>query len=812
MNTGSYFSGEGRLSVVDPLSRHGDRQLRRVRHRPRQRGGGSPMHGSSSARSPKGVMEFNLDSNKVVRGAGQGIPFPRGTRRSPSTARAGSTASSRAPAPAGSPAWLTCSTRRSTETGTIALGECPVRVGRGADPAGVRRRGGRAGEEYLSCMALVITPAIVLSALRYSETSKIVRLATREHGVQSAIAKGALRPKSRFGAALQLLSEGQAQYLAKEHRELHVLTAFDLVSTSTSAWPPTWRATRPPPRLRRSCCTSPRPIPIPRATICFATRCMRSRRRRRPSVEALGFRVLWHLVSVLGFAPSLDACVRDGTLLPDDGALPFSTREGGALCPACAAEHGATQLPADARADLAALLDPDAALPTLDDRHGAAHRRLLARYVRYHLAEGAELPGARLLASPPLGGGMIIGTAGHIDHGKSALVAALTGQADGSPGRGAAARDHDRPQLRAARCCREAWSPGWWTCPGTRTSCGRWWPARRASISPCSSSPPTKASCRRRSSTSRCSSTWACRPAIPVVTKADLVEPEWLELVLAEVSERLARVTDRLRAARRDVGPYRRRPGRATRQARGQGGTARAASRHGPFPPPGGSVVLPGRRGHGGDGHGLVRPGRDRATPCRLLPSGGVGRVRSIESYGRALSIRASPARAPLSGWRGCTREAAQRGSWLVAADAPWQATRALDVELRAPGRRSAARSCCEAESACTLARPKSWPGCTRGRRSSPERTGLARLALEDPVVARGGDRLVRPELQPGRHDRRGAGARSRSAPPAHARGRPDSRPNAASERFAALLERRPGGLIAAELATPARRSRRRRR
>src|SRR5919205_2404338 len=77
-------------------------------------------------------------------------------------------------------------------------------------------------------MALVSTSAIVLSALRYSETSKIVRLATREHGVQSAIAKGALRPRSRFGAALQVLSEGQAQYLTKEHRELHVLTAFDL--------------------------------------------------------------------------------------------------------------------------------------------------------------------------------------------------------------------------------------------------------------------------------------------------------------------------------------------------------------------------------------------------------------------------------------------------------------------------------------------------------------------------------------------------------------------------------------------------------
>src|SRR5688572_14670083 len=77
-------------------------------------------------------------------------------------------------------------------------------------------------------MPLVSTPAVVLSSLRYSETSKIVRLATREHGVQSVIAKGALRPKSRFGASLQLLSEGQAQFVLKEHRELHLLTSFDL--------------------------------------------------------------------------------------------------------------------------------------------------------------------------------------------------------------------------------------------------------------------------------------------------------------------------------------------------------------------------------------------------------------------------------------------------------------------------------------------------------------------------------------------------------------------------------------------------------
>ena len=244
---------------------------------------------------------------------------------------------------------------------------------------------------YLSRMPLVATPAIVLSALRYSETSKIVRLATREHGVQSAIAKGALRPKSRFGAALQLLSEGQAQFLTKEHRELHTLTAFDLQHLHVGLASDLARYATASALAEVMLHFAPAD-PHPESYDLFRDALHALEQSPPVEVESLGFRLLWHLVSVLGFAPSLYTCVRDGTRLPVEGVLPFSTREGGALCPACAAQHGATQLPAEARADLAALLDPDAELPVLDERHGAAHRRLLARYIRYHLGEGAELP------------------------------------------------------------------------------------------------------------------------------------------------------------------------------------------------------------------------------------------------------------------------------------------------------------------------------------------------------------------------------------------------------------------------------------
>lgn len=240
-------------------------------------------------------------------------------------------------------------------------------------------------------VSITTTPAIVLSALRYSETSKIVRLATRELGVQSAIAKGALRPRSRFGAAVQVLSEGQAQLLMKEHRELHILAAFDLV------WLPAGLSGDLE-RYATACALAEVVLhfapadPHPESYDVFREALHSLEAAPAADTDALGFRMLWQLVSVLGFAPSLDACVRDGTPLEPGGPLPFSTREGGALCPACARAHGASVLPPRARVDLSGLVDPAAELPVLDSKHAAAHRRLLTRYVRYHLGEGAELP------------------------------------------------------------------------------------------------------------------------------------------------------------------------------------------------------------------------------------------------------------------------------------------------------------------------------------------------------------------------------------------------------------------------------------
>ncbi|NIR44131.1 MAG: DNA repair protein RecO, partial [Gemmatimonadetes bacterium] len=77
-------------------------------------------------------------------------------------------------------------------------------------------------------MALVSTPATILKTYEYSETSKILRLLTRDHGLCSVIAKGARRPRSRFGGLLEPFSDGVATFYVKEGRELHTLSGFEL--------------------------------------------------------------------------------------------------------------------------------------------------------------------------------------------------------------------------------------------------------------------------------------------------------------------------------------------------------------------------------------------------------------------------------------------------------------------------------------------------------------------------------------------------------------------------------------------------------
>ncbi len=233
------------------------------------------------------------------------------------------------------------------------------------------------------------TVAIVLHSFEYRETSRIVRLATREAGVVSVIARGARRPKSRFGQALDLFTSGAAQLVLNPTKDLHTLTAFD--------------ATRARPALAGSLRRFGAAAALGELCLRFGTEAgagvhdalVRGLDALETSVDddvpAIALSAGWRIVAELGFAPELDACALCQRIIAPEEEVRFAHRSGGAVCNSCRAlVPGARNLPASARATLLSWLsDGDA---TIADRQIArAHQRLLREFLEEHLADGRAM-------------------------------------------------------------------------------------------------------------------------------------------------------------------------------------------------------------------------------------------------------------------------------------------------------------------------------------------------------------------------------------------------------------------------------------
>jgi DNA repair protein RecO (recombination protein O) len=235
---------------------------------------------------------------------------------------------------------------------------------------------------------LVSTPAIVLQTFPYSDTSKVARLATRDHGVQSVIAKGALRARSPFGAGLQTLSAGIARFYLRPHRDLHTLAGFDVGDQHAGLAADLARFTAAV-ALAELVLRFAEAEPQPDVFDTLAQGLDQLSHAPAEQVPYAALAALWLEIAVLGFAPVVHACVRCGRALGDEAE--FSLPEGGLLCPACGAGAGGSLDRAD-QAALAAFVSGAAQAPPLPDRHLLAHRRLLARFVRRHVADEKDLP------------------------------------------------------------------------------------------------------------------------------------------------------------------------------------------------------------------------------------------------------------------------------------------------------------------------------------------------------------------------------------------------------------------------------------
>lgn len=338
-----------------------------------------------------------------------------------------------------------------------------------------------------------------------------------------------------------------------------------------------------------------------------------------------------------------------------------------------------------------------------------------------------------------MGGGVIIGTAGHIDHGKSSLVTALTGKT----------MDRLAEERRREITIELNFAPfdlghgrmaGVVDVPGHEDFI-RTMVAGASGIDLVLLVVAADEGIMPQTEEHLAILEQLGVPAgIPVITKADLADPDWLELVSLEVAERLAasrvafesplavsaRTSHGIEALRERL-----RSRAAALPAKSPADAFRMPIDR-VFSLPGVGTVATGTAWSGrlGIGDALV-----------VLPSGLRGRVRSLESYGRAVE-RSDPHARTAVGLAGIDRDAIHRGDVLVTQELPWSPSSALDVEIALqPGAAKALKS--RSRVRLHLGTAEVMARVIPRTAIEPGATGIARLRLEQPLVARAGDRFV---------------------------------------------------------------------
>ncbi len=253
----------------------------------------------------------------------------------------------------------------------------------------------------------MVCDALLLKAIDFGESDRIVHLLTPVEGRLTAIAKGARRSVKRFPGTLDLFN----------HLRIHIERRRGSLAPAAQA---------PMARLEQATLVEPflslRVIPSRFALACYLVELLD---RLAPeggdprdakslfefALDALGavarcvpdarLRVLLELrtLATLGFRPQLRCCVRCGREVSGPGQVAFNVPEGGVVCGACAARlDGLLPVHLGTLRALERALEFD---PRRLDRLslGAAAleeaRHLVGRFARYHL--GLELRSERFL-------------------------------------------------------------------------------------------------------------------------------------------------------------------------------------------------------------------------------------------------------------------------------------------------------------------------------------------------------------------------------------------------------------------------------
>ncbi|MFH1571919.1 MAG: DNA repair protein RecO [Gemmatimonadota bacterium] len=253
------------------------------------------------------------------------------------------------------------------------------------------------------------TLGVVLRARRMGETSKLVTLYTADFGKLKVTAKGARRPKSPFGGALEPLVEAQVVCYLRDDRELHTLSDADVVRSFPALLADLERLS-----YASAACEMVERLTIEHEPNARLYRCLTGvlegmEEVAGGQVEALFWYFQLRAAEALGYRPELGQCLGCGASLAEVPWVRFDPAMGGGRCPACSRPGsgedggaGARRLPGDSAAFLARLQAVRAygrdALPAPPARRGEI-RGLLRAFLEYHAGQGGRLRALDFLES-----------------------------------------------------------------------------------------------------------------------------------------------------------------------------------------------------------------------------------------------------------------------------------------------------------------------------------------------------------------------------------------------------------------------------
>jgi len=240
-------------------------------------------------------------------------------------------------------------------------------------------------------MPMCRTEGVVLRAHDYSETSKIVSLYSRGFGKVRVVAKGARKPKSRFGASLEPITEVAFIFYKRENRDLYTIGQCDILQPFSGLKTDMRRLSYASAicELTDRLAIGEEPNPPLYRGLRDALQGIEDRPEEDPE------RFFWHFqltcAGALGYRPHLARCASCGRDV-DAPRVRFSHVLGGSLCPACTHRD---------------LSGPEVHLGTVRflawlDRYGAAKaripdaltgevRKVLWDYLKYHTDDQLKL-------------------------------------------------------------------------------------------------------------------------------------------------------------------------------------------------------------------------------------------------------------------------------------------------------------------------------------------------------------------------------------------------------------------------------------